>query len=277
MRKRLTFVLAIALTALLLPQAVSFLQKGRAASPQPLALQRPAFVYAVYADENSPSGIGEKLDQEAGIAAYYKTPGTINLNDVRGQFRTIEDETSSYIIGSVPYPDNPEKFDVHVYVHKDGWILAYYVKTDPASKIVDVKNHTLETTKLRSTISTIAGVAGAPFTGVTYYDFRFPNATHMMLVGEDYKDGSDFTIQLPTEFGYFERSWIVYDYNQNKPTFIVDGIDQHDNGVFAGDGLYYGTLSASQLLPNVPHTISIEDYAGYNAYGALALIYSSYE
>ena len=270
MRKRFTVVIVIAAFVLLLPGIISFLQSADAAGQQPLALQRPALINSVYADENSPNVLGEKLDQEAGISAYYKTPGAINLNHVRGEFRTIEDETSDYIIGSVPYPDHPEKFDVHVYVHKDGWILAYYLKADPASKIADVKNHTVDTTKLRSTISTLAGVAGAPFTGVTYYDFRFPNATHLMIVAEDWENGSDFTIELPTEFGYFERSWIVYD--EYRVHFKVDGVEQISDATNAGGNMHYGTLGAAQLLPDTPHEITID--SGNNAYAALVLIYS---
>lgn len=34
-------------------------------------------------------------------------------------------------------PDYPESEDVHVYVHRDGWFLAYYLVADPAGKIVN--------------------------------------------------------------------------------------------------------------------------------------------
>ena len=274
MRKRLAVVLAIVAFVLLLPGLISILQSAGSSSQQSLALQRPPFMNAAIADENSPSAIGDKLDQEAGIAAYYKSPNSITLSQVRGAFRTIEDETANYIIGSVPFQDHAEKFDVHTYVHKDGWILAYYLKADPASKIADVKGKTVDSTKLYSTVSTIAGLAGVPFSGVTYYDFRYPNANSLMLIGEDYDNGNDFTIELPTEFGYFERSWIVYngghpDYNN----FWIDGEDQKDNGIHTQTPGYmaYGSLSAAQLLPNVSHEIAIHDCC--DGYGVLAITY----
>ena len=92
-----------------------------------IALQPPPFLNTVQADESDgPLDIGTKLDEEAGISAYYKTPGAMTLSQARSAFRTIEIETNDYLIGSVAVPGYVEHFDVHVYVHKDGWILAYY-------------------------------------------------------------------------------------------------------------------------------------------------------
>lgn len=273
MNRRVTLVLAV-VAVLLLPVLGMVVREDGSSSQQPTTLQRPPFVDVAHADETTPTTIGEKLDQEAGISAYYQTPGPITLSLVRSAFRTIEDETADYIIGSVPFPDNPELFDVHAYVHKDGWIVAYYLKADPASKIVDVKNGTVESDKLESTISTIAGLAGAPFSGVDYYDFRFPNATHMMIIGEDTLNGSDFTVELPSEFGYYERSWLLYDVN--IPGFLVDGTDYLDDGVDAGGYLYFGLLNAAQLSPDVAHQIDIDAINGGHTspYGALVIIYN---
>ena len=147
-------------------------------------LQAPPFVSAAGLPSRLAQGIGTLLDDEAGISAWYQSPDAINLSQVRGQFRTIETETSDYIIGSVPVPDYYEVADAHVYVHRDGWILAYYARTDPISKIVDAEHYTITTTKLKSVVAAVASAAGAPFTDVTYYDFRYPNASHLMLILE---------------------------------------------------------------------------------------------
>ena len=229
-------------------------------------LQAPAFIRTAYAQENPTAfDLGAYLDQEAGISAYYKSPDAITLSQVRGQFRTIETETADYIIGSVAVLNYEEHFDVHVYVHKTGWILAYYLRADPVSKIIDVKAMTLNTTKLKSVISSVAGAAGAPFTDVTYYDFRYPNATNLIFVAEDVSNGDDFTIQLPSSFGYFERSWALYaagypDY------FKVDGLNV-PNQIYNQSASVYGTLTASQLLPDTPHIINADNY------GVLVIVY----
>ena len=86
----------------------------------------PGFVRNAQAS-TSDFDIAAKLDVEAGISAWFKSPDAINLNQVRSQFRTIELETTDYIIGSVPVAGYLETADAHVYVHRDGWILAYYL------------------------------------------------------------------------------------------------------------------------------------------------------
>ncbi len=240
-----------------------------------LALQAPPFVNVVYASEASQTAfdLGAYLDQEAGISAYYKSPDAITLNQVRSQFRTIETETADYIIGSVAVPNYLEHFDVHVYVHKTGWILAYYLRADPVSKIIDVKAHAINTTNLRTAVATIASAAGAPFTDVTYYDFRYPNATNMVLIAEDVYNGNSFTISLPSAYGYFERGWAVRD--GYEADFWFDDV-YRPNMVWCGDGsntVCYGTLTASQVLPDVTHTAAVYWGTGEDAYGVLIIVY----
>ena len=160
------------------------------------ALQPPTFLKAAHAADNA--DVLARIDEEAGISAYYKTPDAITINQVRSVFRVIETETADYILGSVAVPNYVEHYDVHVYVHRTGWILAYYLRVDAVSKILDVVAQTISTTKLKTVVSTVAITAGAPFTDVTYYDFRYPNATHMLLVAEDDVSGNTFTIKLPS-------------------------------------------------------------------------------
>lgn len=229
-------------------------------------LQAPAFIHSAYAQANPTAfELGAYLDQEAGISAYYKSPNAITLSQVRSTFRTIETETADYIIGSVAVTNYAEEnFDVHVYVHKTGWILAYYLKVDPVSKIIDVRGQTINTTKLKTVISVVAGAAGVPFTDVTYYDFRYPNATNLLFVAENLSNGNDFTIQLPSAYGYSERSWALIDFGYGTQ-FLVDGIGPAVT--WSGNSMWYGTITSSQLLPDVPHTVTVDDY------GVLVLVY----
>jgi len=237
-----------------------------------LALERPAFVDAADAAEIGVASIAS----EAGISAYYKASTTISLSAVRSAFRTIETETADYIIGSVPVANYPESEDAHVYVHTSGWILAYYLAADPVGKIFDWRvyhntGRTNITTKLENTLAVVAGQAGVAFSGGTYYDFRYPNATHMMLIVEWAAPNTPDSCQvnLPGSYAYYERSWSVG--GDWTAEYWLDGVRIAVTS--SGWHTSEGTLTASQLLPDQFHTIECRPTTSYHAYCGLALVY----
>jgi hypothetical protein len=269
-----TRFLLIGVVALALVAAVA-LTGGNPAGPEhTLALEMPAFVLE-RGNAAAPPEVAAMLTNEAGISAYMQTVGPITLNTIRGQYRTIEAETADYIIGSVAIPNHPEHFDVHVYVHRNGWIVAYYMSNEATGKMINVLARTISTTKLETAISIIAGAAGEAVSGLKYYDFRYPNATHILIVAEDHVDGRDFNITMPTEFGYFERSFGVYNntdgYNREATWHL------YINGTAAprswrGWYMAYGSIPASQLLPGQSHYVNLHS-SGTVAYGALVITY----
>jgi len=266
--KQLAFVVVLILT--LFPMFFTVQKRAPQENNHILPMQAPGFVTETQAGN---SNIGTLLDSEAGISAYFESATPIDLNQVRGEFRTIEQETADYIIGSVPVPDYFEEYDAHVYVHRDGWILAYYLKDDPAIKIVDLKGKTVSTTNLKTIVQIIALTAGSAFTDVTYYDFRYPDATNLLIVSEAWYDGRDFTITIPGDFGYYERSW-----GQHGPSdvFYLDGIEIVNQAIWSGDDTHFGFLTVSQLLPDLIHTIQVGGpvyYGDNNTYGALVIVY----
>ena len=91
--------------------------------PAAVALERPTFLD----DASQTDLVGEKVQDEAGIAAYYKAPNQLNLELIRPLFNSIELESADYILGSISVPGYAEHFDAHVYVRRDGWIMAYYL------------------------------------------------------------------------------------------------------------------------------------------------------
>jgi hypothetical protein len=245
------------------------------------SLRAPPFVGVARAEAVSSASI---IEDEAGISAYFNASTSINLNAVRGVFRTIEVETADYIIGSVPVPNYGEEWDVHVYVHRDGWILAYYLKEDPVGKIFDwIAYHnsgrTNLSTKLENTLALVASADGLPFSTATYYDFRYPNATHLMLIVEWVYSGTDsFQIKLPGSFGYYERSWSLGK-DRGEAKYNLDGatIAYHHEAWNVWQ-ISQGMLTAPQLVPDQFHWIEVWQstlglgYYGY-AYGGLALVY----
>ena len=233
----------------------------------------PPFVSIARAETGSATSI---IEDEAGISAWFQAATGINLDDVRDVFRTIEVETADYIIGSVPVANYGETEDVHVYVHKDGWILAYYLAAEPVGKIFDWRMYhdtgrTSISTKLENTLAVVASEAGVPFPGGIYYDFRYPNATHLMLIVEWVYDGNDFCeVNLPGSFAFYERSWSLGN-NTASAWYKVDGVEIQYHGW--GWQTSQGTLTAAQLLPDQFHTIEVHNsWRGYT-YGGLALVY----
>jgi hypothetical protein len=240
--------------SLVLVAAVGFAggrQLGRDV-PAAVALERPAFLD----DDITADAVGEKIQDEAGIAAYYKAPNTLNLELIRPLFNSIELESADYILGSLSVPDYEEHFDAHVYVRRDGWIMAYYLASAPTSKLVDVKAKNLDSSRLKTVMNNVAVTGGAPFGAVTYYNFNYPNATHMLLVGE-YAEEFHFT--MPSTYSYYELSWSVDGY------MYIDG-QRYGYGDMAYD---YATIPLTSFLPDIVHTV---DPWGAS-YSALVVVY----
>ncbi len=231
---------------------------GRAAPGR--ALARPPFLAGVAAADADTSAIGQKLDAEAGISAYVQT-GPIDLTLIRGQFRTIELDTADYIVGSVPVDGYYEHYDPHVYVHRSGWILAYYLKTDPAAKIIDQHAKKIDTDKLKTVVGKLAALAGTSAEGIAYYDFRYPNANRILIVAEDSANGNDFRLQLPLSYSYNELSFAT-DYNG----IYVDNV--YVNYVYGANYAHYGTLTLAQLTPGVTHAIRLN-----SGFGAIVIVH----
>ena len=219
------------------------------------------------------------LEDEAGISAYTQiSSGSIDLAQVRDAFRTIEYETADYLIGSVALPDYEETQDVHVYVNTSGWVVAYYRAEEPASKIIDLLHYdgvTISTTKLKMAMDKVLVEVGVVSFTINYYDFRYPNATKLMLIAER-NDGTDnraFDLQIPDTFVMYERSWALCDRANHTTYLYLDGVEI--SSFDANNHSYYGTLTPAQLAPSTYHTFSISqgfDYTGSTA--GVALVYN---
>lgn len=244
-----------------------------------IALQAPAFARVAHAESGLAQETTPSFLNEAGIAAYFKAPDGISFSsEVRALFRSIETDEGDYIIGAMPVTDYDDQHDVHVYMDTSGWVMAYYLKSEPVSKVFDWKHWTGEEgaplpTKLKRVLDDLAPKIGTPVQPVSYYHFNYPNATHITLIG-DMDSGTDsFTFNLPSSFSYYEYSWSaasncykgVYLYLNGEQ--IVDGY-----GGFSKEG----TFTAGQVPANQIHTMEITpDWCSGDEFGSggLALVY----
>lgn len=114
----------------------------------------------------------------------------------------------------MPIPGLPETEDAHVYVNKSGWILAYYLKGVPVSKIVQWSGYsggTITTTTLADAISNVATSAGVSYssTPVKYYDFKYPGANKLMIIADwqETSSGDSYDFNVPGTFVLNENSY----------------------------------------------------------------------
>jgi len=241
------------------------------ASPVDVAAQRAGTTY---------------LKEEAGMSAYTNVGEAIDIEKVKTVFRTIEYETSEYIIGSVPLPDYEETDDVHVYVHTDGWVVTYYLKEEVVAKMLDWNDYTTDEkitgTKLEDGVSVVCNAAGVPIRELKYYDFRYPNAEKLMIIADaQWTEGTDtFNIKLPGEFVFYDRSYSHYAYDSKVSTLKIDENEISSIGCDDYSVTHYGPLSPTQLSLDTFHTVSLwhderdphPRYTG-EAFDAIVLVY----
>jgi hypothetical protein len=264
MKKQYKIILIVGFSVAL-AMMLSFIGTSPNGLEQTLAMEAPPFIQNAQTTDGF--DIGAYLDQEAGISAWLYTTTPINLTNAESAFRIIEDQTAEYIIGSVDIPNYEENHDVHAYIHTDGYILAYYLRPDPVSKIVNIKEKSITSTKLESAIGIVAGAAGVPSSGISHYDFRYPNAENILLVYEDNDDGNDFTIEMPGAFAYYERGFAARCYGACS-TLVLDGTPLQFTYIYSEYG--YGTISAASLAPDVTHNL----WVGNNEWMVLVVVYS---
>jgi hypothetical protein len=247
------------------------------AGGQPFLLVNPVFAQSAGSETTF-------LDEEAGMSIYVNIGRSIDLAVAKTAYRTIEKEASNYTVGSIALPGLSENEDVHCFVHKDGWIVTYYLKGEPISKIVDWNlwsEGKLTKNKLQVGLEQMTNALGVVVTSVKYYHFQYPNANKCMIILETLMgSGEDsFNITIPNDLAVYERSWSHYEQYAHSSYyasyFKIDG--NTINSIWGEHPVTkYGTLTVAQLLPGVVHVVSVstEEYIGNYLYGVcIALAY----
>lgn len=260
---------------------------------QGMSLKAPSFVNVAYAsNENAPNADSDFLQQEAGISAYTNVGGAIDLARIEPLFRTIEKQTDDYIVGSMTpdsyseFPELGEQITVHVYVHREGWIVAYLLQWQEASLIVDWVGYDtkeLSSTTLEDTVQRVLTVSGQPSSDISYYDFRYPEASNLMLIAdvESRHDTWDsFTVKIPAGFTVYESSWshAAYDITESECKLNNEIELNQLRSCPECWQLSHGKVDQSQLPINNEFNINLYNSRNPNrhigtSYCAMALVY----
>jgi len=183
------------------------------------------------------------LDEEAGISIYTDINQSLDLSVAKTVYKTIETETSEYIVGSISLPNLPESDDVHCFVHKDGYVVVYYLYGEPVSKIIDWNWYLtgeLSKTKLQIGLEKMCLALGVTAANTSYYHFQYPYANRLMIIIDKQEGhGTDsFNLMLPSEFTFYERSW---SHRAGDDTDTICGV-----------------LTAVQLSTDTSHTVEAD-------------------
>lgn len=229
-------------------------------------------------------------EEEAGISAYVNVgEDVIDTEDIKKLLESdlfeqpVENFSANHIIGIVPVPNYGGTVRPHVYVDTEGWIVAYFTKDEPASKIMqwsgtDTNNPRIteiKTTTLEDAIEKLCNETGIDYVEVKpeikYYDFEFPDANGMLLfVKTRATGGSNYTyVMIPSDYTLYEASyshyacnyyWDCY-YDEYRSYLKVDGTTvnkiEHDYGYPDMDIVYKQYDIDNVFTVGTPHTVEI--------------------
>ena len=232
--------------------------------PGTLTLSMPAFAQGVPSDQFP--------QNEAGISAYVNLAQEIDLDRARTVFKGIEADENEYLIGIIELPNLAEDMWPHAYVSKSGWLMAYYSKTEPTSKLMQwsgFQRDVITTTTLKDALITMCQKMALDPSKVdsdmSYYHFQYPSATKL-LIALDTTDGEDtFQFTIPPRLSLYEASWSHHAYNGSGgyawSESKIDGTQLYRAG--AGTYVRCGVLETQHTTPGAAHIVWVGRYNGW--------------
>lgn len=215
---------------------------------------------------------------EAGIVAYVSVGSSADLNKTYAIYEDVLDTSATHIIGTVRIANIIGDSVPLVYVGADGWVVAYYPKAEPASKIMQWNGYSkpyVNTTTLADAISKMATALGVSFEDIkediNYYDFRYPEANLMTMIverGEGYSYNS-YNLTIPETMTLYNASYSHFGLSGSR--FSVLAVDGTPISSVAY-GLTYGYYNITRdFKKDVPHKVEI-DGNGLSGFGASTVL-----
>lgn len=245
------------------------------------------FIGVAGASETMGGGGGAFPEEEAGISAYVNVGHGIdiknhfvNLTDIYDQEPWELEFDDTHILGTVSIPNFGGDVHPHLYIDVNGWIVAYFNKSENVSMIMQWsgtdKNTPaiteINTTTLADAIEDACDAVGIDYAevkpNIKYYDFEFPNADSMILfVNTIATEGSNRAHVCIPRDALYEASYSHYGYNLCPSPYAI-GYTSHLNlddttintfsrGSDGMDMVYNQYDTESTLTVDSLHTIEI--------------------
>ena len=209
---------------------------------------------------------------QAGIAAYTKLDSinSTQLTQALTHFYSLNKTNGTYVIGTKEIVNvyDPKTYP-HLYIGLDGWIVAYYLKTEESSRIMQWNGYTtgtINSTTLKDAIDMMCADIGVTYsTPIKYYDFKFPDANKMTLIADS--TFSSYSLTIPGT---------LYESSYSAPVGVGGHSITVDNTLaFSSDAqryLIYGYYNSTLLTTEVPHLVSISGARDNAANGAATVL-----
>lgn len=224
-----------------------------------IGLLKPAFAQEV--PEAFPA-------DEAGISAYVNAGQNIDLEKAKKAFVGIRAEGDDYVIGIMGLEGLPEDEFPHMYLSQSGWILAYYSKIAPASRIMQWHGYTggpITTTTLQDAIAKICPEIRVDFSkvkdNIAYYHFQYPEATKMVMSVDMVTEGKEdaFNFLIPFNVTLFEGSWSLRGC-ESYGTWYRSSLYLDGGKISDSKGIENDKFQAPHLTLGKVHNVKIESF-----------------
>jgi len=231
---------------------------------------------------------------EAGIAAYTSSSVPLTLEHLTKAGDELVRNGESYVIVKVKNLGGIDNSPVHVYIGLDGWIVSYYLRKEPRSKMIitgggSPKAQIVSTTLQKAIEKVCSQMEVNCFSSVKYYDFEFPEANKITLVAQalnyDYNSRQkDFFVNVPgtlyeasyTIKGNLFQSGFCWQTNSQSFSLKVDTLNVLNETFDWNFNLFNGEFDINDYFQaNVAHRISLEvEKCGYLMSG-FAFVYKN--
>lgn len=136
----------------------------------------------------APAGALAFPSAAAGISAWVKVDRPIRIDETLANvFHRVVDVSASHILGTVEVKNFVGTVYPHVYVDTEGWIIAFFLATEPTAWIIhwqgDANNPvpSIRTT-LEEALDKAAAGARVSRPKISFYDFQHPEANNMLIL-----------------------------------------------------------------------------------------------
>lgn len=233
--------------------------------------------------------------EDAGMSAYVKTDDINENNNITkiteavaffeslGNGMLVKGE-NTHVIGKMPVKIEIEGYSFnlnpYIYVDIEGWIVAYFSKDDPSSKIVQWTNYSpgdISVTILEEAINKMTAELDLLYSSLSYYHFQYPEANRMTIVIDTVNSLdspiNNFSVTVPGTVHessyslYYEKKLVSSEYC--PVDLIVDGNIVHRKENMSsgwawcqGQDFTYDFYPLETFIKEKPHSVVFKDPAG---------------